>query len=248
MNIFQRMKNKEIQGKVNAFIKNIEGLEEKEIEQRYLDNKELENNESLLTYLFFHYPALIRVLPIEFQKSRINSNLDMFKYGSSEAKKEIISYWLKDNKLFMNAVVVKLTDEEVESYIKLYFKQENDVAKLFMDDLRKVIHILSLSDLKETENIINKIKDKLTDRQWEYIIEVNPIFIKYASQTIQNKYAEDEKYSLYTNGEARKSYIYKQIDRIKDDINILDTMPIDVQKEFIISYPFMINYIRRYFS
>jgi hypothetical protein len=25
-------------------------------------------------------------------------------------------------------------------------------------------------------------------------------------------------------------------------------MPIDVQKEFIISYPFMINYIRRYFS
>lgn len=244
MNIFQRMKNKEIQGKVNAFIKNIEGLEEKEIEQRYLDNKELENNESLLTYLFFHYPALIRVLPIEFQKSRINSNLDMFKYGSSEAKKEIISYWLKDNKLFMNAAVVKLTDEEVESYIKLYFKQENDVAKLFMDDLRKVIHILSLSDLKETENIINKIKDKLTDRQWEYIIEVNPIFIKYASQTIQNKYAEDEKYSLYTNGEARKSYIYKQIDRIKDDINILDTMPIDVQKEFIMFYPFMINYIK----
>lgn len=243
MNIFQRMKNKEIQNKVDSFIKSINGLEEKEIEFKYLDNKELENNESLLTYLFFNHPNLIRVLPIDFQKSRVNSNLSMFKYASQEAKKEIVSSWLKDNKLFMNASVVKLTEEEIESYIKLYFKQEEDITKLFMDDLKKVIQVLSRSDLKQTEDIINKIKNKLTDRQWDFIIEVNPIFIKYSNQAIQNKYADNEKYSSYINGEARMSYIKKEVKKIKEDINILDTMSIDIQKEFIKSYPFMINYI-----
>ena len=77
----------------------------------------------------------------------------------------------------------------------------------------------------------------------EYILEIKPIFIKYASQEIQNKYAEDEKYNKYINGEARNTFISKQIEKVKEDISVLYTKSVDVQKEYVHKYPFMINYL-----
>ena len=131
----------------------------KEIEQAYLDNKEFQNNEIVLSYLFFKLPSIIRILPLDFQISRLNSNLNMFEYGSSEARRKLISGWLSDNKFFTNANAINLTDEQVNSYLSLYFKQPEDVAKLHMVDLRRTIEVLVSIDVKETENIISKIKD-----------------------------------------------------------------------------------------
>ena len=70
MSLFKQMQSRQIQKKANSFIRSLENKSEKEIEQAYLDNKEFENNEIVLSHLFFKYPSLIRILPIEFQKSR----------------------------------------------------------------------------------------------------------------------------------------------------------------------------------
>ena len=244
MSLYETIKSRQIQKKANSFIDSLKNKSDKEIEQAYLNSKDLENNEIVLSYIFFNHTSLIRILPIEFQKSRINSNLNMFKYGSTEAKKELVSTWLHENKFFMNALVVELSEEEYDTYISLYFKQSEDVALLYMEDLKKVIEILSRLDLKKTELLIDSIKDKLVDRQWEYIIEVNPLFIKYASQTIQNKYSEDEKYISYLSGEARDKYAIKQVDKIKNDFSLFENSPIDVQTEYIRKYPYMINYLK----
>ena len=245
MSLFKEMKSRQIQKKANDFIKSLSNKSEKDIEQAYLNTKEFENNEIVLSYLFFHHPSLIRILPLDFQKSRLNSNLSMFRYGSVEARKALVSDWLKSNKFFMNSNVLELDPEEYTSYIKLYFNQPDDVAKLYMEDLTEVLKVLSNSDLKATEALLDKIKDKLTDRQWEFVIKVNSMFIKYASQTIQNKYAEDEKYNMYIGGNARDNFVKKQVDKIKDDFNLLNTMPIDIQREYINNYPFMINYLSK---
>ena len=244
MSLFKDLKNRQIQKKANNFIESLKTKSEKEIEQAYLDNKEFENNEIVLSYLFFNHTSLIRILPLDFQISRLNSNLNMFEYGSGEAKRKLVSSWLKDNKFFMNALVLNLSDEEYNSCIKLYFHQPEDITLLHMDDLKKVIEILSQSDLKQTEEIINLNKDKFTDRQWEFIIEVNPSFIKYASQSIQNEHSDDEKYVLYLSGEAREKYVSKQIEKIKEDISFFDNASVDIQKEYIEECPYMINYLK----
>lgn len=243
MSLFKEFKSRQFQKKAYAFIESLKNKSEKEIEQLYLDNKEFENNEIVLSYLFFNHTSLIRILPLKFQISMLNSNLTMFDYGSIQARRELVSSWLHANKFFMNALVVGFDEEEYKDYIRLYFKQPEDVALLFMDDLRKVINILSDSDIKQTEDLINKIKDKLVDRQWEFIIESNPIFIKYASQEIQKKYSEDERYVMYLNGEARQEYIAKQLEKVKEDISLLGTLNIDLQREYIYKYPYMINYL-----
>ena len=243
MSILNDMKNRQIQKKANNFIASLKKKNEKEIEQAYLDNKELANNEIVLSYLFFNHPSLIRILPLEFQKSRINSNLTMFNLGSKEAKKELVSSWIHANKFFMNALVVGFDEEECNNYLKLYFNQPEDVALLYMEDLKKVITVLASTDIKQTQNVIEKIKDKLTDKQWEYILEVDPIFIKYANQNIQNRYTDKEEFITYLNGEAREKYINNQIDKLKNDFTIFNTMNIDIQKEYIKRYPYMINYI-----
>ena len=217
MSIFKEMKTRQLQRKSNDFIRTLSNKSDKDIEQIYLDNKEFEDSEIVLSYLFFNHPSLIRILPLEFQKSRLNSNLNMFHYGSTEAKRALVSSWLHENKFFMNSLVVELDDEEYNSYIKMYFNQPEDVAILYMDDLERVVTILTNSDIKATERVINVIKDKLTDKQWEYIIKVNPLYIQYASQTIQNKYASDERYTMYINGDARDSYIKNQLAKVRDD-------------------------------
>lgn len=241
--LFKTMQSRQMQKKAQEFIENLSKLSDKEIEEEYLNNKEFENNEIVLSYLFFHHPKLIRILPLEFQKSRINSNLNMFYEGSVEARREVVIDWLHGNKFFMNCLVVGLQGDDYEEYLRLYFKEPEDVAKLYMGDLKSVITVLAKSDLKQTEEVLEKIRDKLTDKQWEYVIEVNPLFIKYASQTIQKKYSEDETYSLYLSGDARKNYIDKQINKIKGDISIFNTLPFEIQREYINRYPFMINYL-----
>lgn len=243
MSLFEERKKRKIQAKANAFVKTLSGKEEKTIEKEYLDNKELENNEIVLTYLFFNYPNLIRILPLDFQVSRINSNLSMFNYGSDEAKQQIVLNWLNENKFFMNSFVVKFSDEEYNKYLTLYFKRPDDITKLYMEDLEKVITILDKNDFKETKNVINTIKDKLTLKQWEYIIPVNPAYIEFAPSHIQDKYCDDDKYARYISGSAKEKYITNQFDKINNDITILDTMDLEIQKEYILKYPSMINYI-----
>ena len=241
MSLFEEMQKRQLQKKANNFIRSLDKLSDKEIEQAYLDNKEFENNEIVLSYLFFKLPSIIRILPIDFQISRLNSNLNMFDYGSVEARKKLISSWLSDNKFFTNANAINLTEAQVNSYLVLYFKQPEDVAKLHMVDLKRVIEVLIDVDIKETENIIVKIKSDLTDRQWEYVIDACPMFIKYASQEIQNKYADDDRFNKFINGEARDKFVKKQMELIKDDISLLSKVPIDVQAEYINKYPYMIN-------
>lgn len=241
MSFFKQMQSRKIQKKANNFIKTLNSKSTKEVEQAYLDNKEFENNEIVLSYLFFKQPSLIRILPLDFQISRLNSNLNMFEYGSPEAKRELVSGWLKENKFFTNANAINLSDEEYEGYIKLYFNQPKDVAKLFMVDLKRVIEVLAKVDIKKTEGIVETIKDDLTDRQWEFVIEASPMLIKYASQEIQNKYATDERYNKYINGQAREVFIKNQMETLRDDISLISSMPIDVQCEYIKNYPQMIN-------
>jgi hypothetical protein len=101
MSIFKKIQSRQIQRRANSFIESLKKKNEKEIEQAYLDNKEFENNEIVLSYLFFNHPSLIRILPVNFQKSRINSNLKMFDYGSDEAKKELVCEWLSTNKFLL---------------------------------------------------------------------------------------------------------------------------------------------------
>ncbi len=243
MSLFKDIKNRQIQKKANNFIESLKTKNEKEIEQAFLDNKEFQNNEIVLSYLFFNHTSLIRILPIEFQKSRLNSNLNMFKYGSEEAKKELVTLWMKDNKFYTNALSLNLDEEELDSYLKLYFHNSEYLTLLHMEDLKKTISVLSECDLKQTEKLIDSVKDRFNDRQWEYIVEVNPIFIKYASNEIQNKYIEDEKYIPFLSGEAKDKYIDKQVDKIKSNIELFDSSNIEVQKSYIEKYPYMINYI-----
>ena len=243
MSFLEQLHKRQVQKKANDFIHSLEGKSLKYIEQAYLDNKELANNEIVLSYLFFKHPELIRILPRKFQKSRLNSNISMFRYGSNEAKRELVSDWLKGNKFFMNANVIQFDENEYKQYLRLYFNQPEDITKLFMKDLEAVIKVLAETDVKETERVINEIKDKLTDAQWEYVIKVNPIFIKYAPQTIQNQYSEDEQYAMYINGEARNILMDKQLEKVKQDISLLPSLPIEVQTKYIEENPFIINYI-----
>ena len=119
--MFKEMKMRQLQKRANAFVNSLEGKSDKEVEQAYLDNKEFTNNEIVLSFLFFKHPSLIRILPIDFQKSRINSNLSMFRSGSNEARKSLVSDWIKDNKFFMNATSIGMDDEEYNNYLKIYF-------------------------------------------------------------------------------------------------------------------------------
>ena len=243
MSFFQKLKNRTNQRKAESFIKKIENKEENEVKQAFLDNKDFHNNEIVLRYLFFNYVGLISMLPIDFQKIMINSNLSFFKYASMEAKRSLVSDWLKNNKFFMNEKNLNLDSEEYENYICMYFNQVEDVAKLFMNDLYKVVDILAKKDLKRTESLIDSIKDTLTDKQWDFILKVNPVFIKYANENVQNKYSEDEAFSLYLSGSARDKYIKKQFEKIKENTALLNEMPIDIQREYIISNPYAINII-----
>lgn len=243
MSFVDRIKSKQVQKQANDFIKLIKGKSDKEIEQIYLDNKDLETNEIALSHLFFNNPSLIRIMPVDFQKSRLNSNLSMFKYGSQEAKKSLVSDWLKDNKFFINCNSININDEEYKEYLKIYFQQPDDIAKLHMEDLRNVIDTLNKIDSIQTDKVIEVSKDKFTPRQWEFIIDVNPSFIKYAPQEVQNKYSDDEKYSRFISGEARNKYLSTQIEKVREDINVLKDMDLDVKKEYINMFPYMINYI-----
>ncbi len=241
MSLIKNIKNRTNQRKGNAFIKSLSKMNETEVKQAYLDNKDIQSNEIVLSHLFFNYTSLISMLPLEFQKNMLNSNISMFKHGSTEAKKALVSGWLNDNKFFMNYKTLDLDDTEYEEYLCMYFNQPDDVSKLFMDDLYKVMLVLSKKDIKRTENIIDSIKDKLIDRQWDFILKANPIFIKYAPQNIQNKYSENEEYSKYISGEARNNYLKSQLEKVSNDISLLKDMPIDMQREFIESSPYLIN-------
>ena len=154
MSFVDRIKSKQVQKQANDFIKLIKGKSDKEIEQIYLDNKDLETNEIALSHLFFNNPSLIRIMPVDFQKSRLNSNLSMFKYGSSEAKKSLVSDWLKDNKFFINCNSINISDEEYKEYLKIYFQQPDDIAKLHMEDLKNVVETLNKIDSIQTDKVI----------------------------------------------------------------------------------------------
>ena len=56
MSFFKQMQSGKIQKKANNFIKTLNSKSTKEVEQAYLDNKEIENNEIVLSYLFFKQP------------------------------------------------------------------------------------------------------------------------------------------------------------------------------------------------
>lgn len=241
--MFNELKMRQLQKRANAFVKSLDGKSDKEVEQAYLDNKEFTNNEIVLSFLFFKYPSLIRILPLDFQKSRINSNLSMFRSGSIEARKSLVSDWIRDNKFFMNATSIGMDDCEYNSYLKLYFNQKDDIVKLFMDDLRRVVSILYSEDARETEKLISMESSKFTSKQWEFIIKAEPSLIKYAPQDVQNMYSLDEKYIKYINGEAKQKYIDEQVKKIREDNTLLNDASIDVKCEYINRYPFMINYI-----
>ena len=117
MSLFEERKKRKAQERANAFIKKLNGKDIKDIEKMYLENIEFENNEIVLSYLFFNYKELIRILPLDFQVSRVNSNLSMFNYASDEAKKQIVLNWFNDNKFFMNSFVVKFNEEEYNEYL-----------------------------------------------------------------------------------------------------------------------------------
>ncbi len=243
MGLLDDIVNRQNQKRANSFVEKIKTKSDSEIEQEFLNTKEFQNNEIVLSHIFFNNPSLIRILPLEFQVNRINSNLSMFKYGSPEAQKELVSKWIHENKLFMNAGVINLSDQELDEYIKIYFKQKEDVANLYMSDLSRVVRVLSENDLKQTEDIIKSIKDKLIDKQWEFVIEVNPSFIKYASEAVQKEHSTDEKYISYLSGSARNNYIDVQVDKINEDLSLLDEMDPDVQARYIKDNTYLINYL-----
>lgn len=241
--MFKEMKMRQLQKRANAFVNSLEGKSDKEVEQAYLDNKEFTNNEIVLSFLFFKHPSLIRILPLDFQKSRINSNLSMFRSGSVEARKSLVSDWIRDNKFFMNATSIGMDDEEYNNYLKIYFNQKDDISKLYMDDLRRVIEILYNEDARETEKMISSEASKFTSRQWEFIIKAEASLIKYAPSDVQDKYSLDEKYIKYISGDAKRKYVDEQIKKIKENNELLNDASIDIKCEYISRYPFMINYI-----
>jgi len=243
MGILDDIVNRQNQKKAYSFIEKIKTKSDNEIEQEFLNSKEFQNNEIVLSHIFFNNPSLIRILPLEFQVSRLNSNLPMFKYGSQEAQKELVNKWIHENKLFMNANVAGFSDEELDEYLKLYFKNPKDIVNLYMSDLSRVVNVLSKNDLKQTEDIIKSNKDKFIEKQWDFIIEDNPSFIKYAPESIQNEHSTEEKYISYLSGSARDSYIDSQIDKINEDISLLDEMDADVQAKYVKENTYIINYL-----
>ena len=110
---------------------------------------------------------------------------------------------------------------EYKEYLKIYFQQPDDIAKLHMEDLKNVVETLNKIDSIQTDKVIEASKDKFTPRQWEFIIAVSPSFIKYAPQEVQNKYSNDEKYARFISGEARSKYLSAQIEKVREDINVL---------------------------
>ncbi len=243
MSLITRLKRRKAQRKGNAFIKTFKGKSENEIKQLFLDSREFANNEVVLSHLFFTYPSMISVLPIDYQKKMINSNFTMFKYGSDEAKRSLVSDWLKTNKFIINSRSLNLPQEEYDEYICMYFNQPEDVSKLYMEDLTQVLSILIKYDVKATEDIVESMKDKLTDRQWDFILKADKSFIKYANQNVQKKYSEDEEFSKYISGDARDNYIKKQLEKLKENPSLLSSLTLDVQKEYINNNPYMINTI-----
>ena len=243
MGLFDTIKKRHEQRKGNAFIKSLKNKKELEVKRMYLDNKEIANNEIVLSHLFFAYPSIISVLPIGFQRKMINSNFNMFKYGSTEAKRSLVSRWLKDNKFIINSRAIHMDQDEYESYVCMYFNQPEDISKLYMEDLTQVLTILMKHNVKRTEEIVETMKDKLNERQWDFILKVDKSFIKYANQDIQKKYSDDDEYIKYINGPVRDQYIKNQIGNIKKDPSVLASMPLDIQRQYISMYPYMLNYI-----
>ncbi len=243
MGFFKTMQSNKRRNEANAFAKEIKSLDEEQVMKKYLSNSEYAHNEMLLSQIFFDYPNLIKILPLDFQIQRANSNLDKFKYTSNEAKTAIVKKWIEDNKLFMNALAIGFSDEELISYLKIYFDNPLDLAKLYMEDLDKAIRLLSRSGINKTQEALKKASDKFNDAQWEIIIKINPLFIKYANQSIQNKYADDEKYKFYTNSEARSNYVNSEVSKLSNDISLFAVSDEDVQIKFVNTYPYMINYI-----
>lgn len=219
MSFIDTLKRRSAQHRGNSFIKSLKGKSELEVKQIYLDTKDVTNNEVVLSHLFFTYPSIISVLPTEYQTKMINSNFPMFKYGSDEARKALVSRWLKENKFIINSRSLRLDTEEYESYICMYFNQPEDVSKLYMEDLTNVLNILMKHNVKKTEEIVESMKDKLTDRQWDFILKVNKSFIKYANQNVQKKYSDDEEFIKYISGPARDNYVKLQIEKITEDIS-----------------------------
>ena len=238
--MFKKIGERIVQKKANAFIASLKGKSDEEVLALY-NNSEFHDNEIVLSYIFFNHNSLIKSLPNDFQFSRINSNLDMFNFASDEVKVSLVSDWIHNNKLINNALVIRLSDEQFNEYCKLYFDQHEDLVLLHMEDLNRVLNILNNIDNIETEKIIEELKDKFTDRQWEFVIKVNPKFIKYASQTIQSKYCNDEKYVGFLTGEAKNNFINSQVDKVRDDFTLFDKMDTDVKAEFIKNCPYMIN-------
>ncbi len=243
MSLITRLKRRKAQRKGNAFIKTFKGKNENEIKQLYLDSREFANNEVVLSHLFFTYPSIISALPIDYQKKMINSNFNMFQYGSDEAKRSLVSDWLKANKFIINSRSLNLSQEEYENYVCMYFNQPEDISKLYMEDLTQILSILIKYDVKATEDIVESMKDKLTERQWDFILKADKSFIKYANQNVQKKYSEDEEFSKYISGDARDNYIKKQLEKLKDNPALLSSLTLDVQKEYINNNPHMINSI-----
>ena len=243
MSLFETMEKRRNQRKGNEFIRTFSNKTENEVKQLYLDSKDFTNNEVVLSHLFFTYPSIISVLPLDYQKKMINSNFAMFKYGSDEAKRSLVSDWLNANKFIINSKSLHLSQEEYESYICMYFNQPEDIIKLYMEDITQVISILYKNDAKQTEELIEKIKDDLNERQWDFVLKVHPSLIKYASQNVQNKYGEEEEFSKYVSGEARDKYINKQLEKLKRDNSLLKDESIDIQREYINNCPYMINYV-----
>ena len=135
MSLFKEFKSRQIQKKAYAFIESLKNKSEKQIEQLYLDNKEFENNEIVLSYLFFNHTSLIRILPVDFQITMLNSNLTMFDFGSTEAKRKLVSSWLHGNKFFMNALVVGFDEEEYSNYIEM----KDDFVSAFKEQTKSDI-------------------------------------------------------------------------------------------------------------
>ena len=58
MSLFKELQSRQIQRRAYSFIKSLKNMSEKEVEKAYLGNKEFENNEIVLSYLFFNFPSL----------------------------------------------------------------------------------------------------------------------------------------------------------------------------------------------
>ena len=61
MSLYETIKNRHIQRKANNFIASLKNKSDKEIEQAYLNNKDLENNEIVLSYIFFNHTIIYAI-------------------------------------------------------------------------------------------------------------------------------------------------------------------------------------------